>query len=130
MWLAGFVCPTSGETYWWIVPFLSYKVFNQLLQEFAQHFQLGERKRVVLALDQATFHTTEKVQVPEGIHLVFLPPKSPELQPAEWLWPLTNEAIANRSFANLDELESVTSHRCRVLLERRDLIRGLTNFYW
>ncbi|MBD3886060.1 hypothetical protein IFO70_30640 [Phormidium tenue FACHB-886] len=25
MWLAGFVCPTRGETYWWIVPSLSYK---------------------------------------------------------------------------------------------------------
>lgn len=74
MWLAGFVCPTQGETYWWIVPFLNYKVFNQLLQDFAQHFQLSQRKRVVLALDQATFHTTEKVQVPEGMHLVFLPP--------------------------------------------------------
>ena len=105
-------------------------MFNQLLQKFAEHFQLGERKRVVLVLDQATFHTTEQVQVPEGIHLLFLPPKSPELQPAERLWTLTNESIANRSFANLDELERVTSHCCRVLLERRDLMRGLTNFYW
>jgi len=130
LWLAGFVCPTSGETYWWIVPFLTHKVFNQMLQEFARQFELNERKRVVLVLDQASFHSTGKVEVPVGIDLVFLPPKSPELQPAERLWPLTNEAIANRSFANLDELEAVTSHRCRVLLKRRDLIRGLTNFHW
>ena len=48
LWLAGFVCPTSGETYWWIVPFLTHKVFNQMLKEFARQFELNERKRVVL----------------------------------------------------------------------------------
>jgi hypothetical protein len=42
----------------------------------------------------------------------------------------SNEPIANRSFVKLDELESITIHRCRVLMERRELIRGLTNFYW
>jgi transposase len=130
MWLAGFVCPTTGETYWWIVPFLTHQVFSQILDDFARHFQLGERKRIVLALDQATFHTSEKIKIPQGIDLLFFPPKSPELQPAERLWPLTNEPIANRSFANLDELECTTIQRCRVLLERRELIRGLTNFYW
>ena len=70
-----------------------------MLAEFARHFELSQQKRVVLVLDQASFHSTGKVEVPVGIDLVFLPPKSPELQPAERLWPLTNEAVANRSFA-------------------------------
>lgn len=130
LWLVGFVCPTTGDTYWWIVPLLNSEVFSRLLADFAQHFDLGKQKRVILAVDQAAFHTSDKVRVPEGIHLLFLPPKSPELQPAERLWPLTNEAIANRTFANLDQLEALMAHRCRVLLERRDLIQGLTNFHW
>ncbi len=130
LWLVGFVHPTTGNTYWWMVPFLNNDVFSRVLEDFAQHFELGKQKRVILAVDQAAFHTSEKVRVPEGVHLLFMPPKSPELQPAERLWPLTNEAIANRSFANLDELETATAHRCRVLLKRRDLIKRLTNFYW
>jgi transposase len=65
-----------------------------------------------------------------GLHLLFLPPKSPELQPAERLWPLTNEAIANRSFESLDELETLTAHRCRVLMHQRDFVRGVTGYYW
>ncbi|NJK37733.1 MAG: IS630 family transposase, partial [Oscillatoriales cyanobacterium RM2_1_1] len=100
LWLAGFVQPSTGQTYWWIVPCLNSEVFSRLLKKFAQHFELGPDKRVVLVLDQATFHTSEQVQIPEGIHLLFLPPKSPELQPAERLWPLTNEAVANRSFGS------------------------------
>jgi transposase len=130
LWLVGFVQPTTGETYWWIVPYLNWQVFSQLLADFAQHFGVGERKRVVLVLDQAAFHTSEQVRVPEGIHLLFLPAKSPELQPAERLWPWTNEAIANRSFAGLTELEETIAHRCRVLLQRTEFIRGLTNFHW
>ncbi|NES65929.1 MAG: hypothetical protein F6K24_12025 [Okeania sp. SIO2D1] len=39
----------------------------------------------------AGWHTTNKLVLPEGIDLFFLP-HSPELQPAERLWPLTNEA--------------------------------------
>ena len=81
-------------------------------------------------LDQVSFHTTRKLTLPEGVHLLFLPPRSPELQPAERLWPLTNEAIANRSFESLDELEDITAHRCRVLMNRPEFMRGVTGFYW
>jgi transposase len=49
--------------------------------------------------------------------LFFLPAYSPELQPAERLWPLTNEPIANRCFESLDELEAVLFDRCRRLLQ-------------
>ena len=35
---------------------------------------------------------------------MFLPPYTPELQPAERLWPLANEAVANHSFHDLATL--------------------------
>lgn len=101
-----------------------------MLADFAQHFELGTNKRVLLVIDQATFHTTARITVPEGVHLLFLPPKSPELQPAERLWPIANEAIANQSFESLDCLEDQLARRCRVLIDRPDFVRGLTNFYW
>lgn len=59
-----------------------------------------------------------------------MPPKSPELQPAERLWPLTNEPIANRTFAHIEELEEVVFERCRRLLEEKKLIQGMTNYHW
>jgi len=69
-----------------IVPLLNTEVFSRLLADFAKHFGIGKHKRIVLALlDQASFHTSEQLRVPEGIHLEFMPPKSPELQPAERL---------------------------------------------
>ena len=129
-WLSGFVEPASGQTYWWIIPRVNWQTFELTLAAFAEHFELGANKRVLLVLDQAAFHTTAQITLPEGIHLLFLPPKSPELQPAERLWPVANEAIANRSFESLDELEDQLAHRCRVLASRPDFIQGLTGFYW
>jgi transposase len=38
---------------------------------------------IVLGLDSAGWHTAPNLAVPEGLRLVYLPPYSPELQPAE-----------------------------------------------
>ena len=55
---------------------------------------------IILTIDQAGWHTSPQVKIPQGLHLEFLPSHSPELQPVERLWPLVNEPIANRSFKN------------------------------
>lgn len=130
LWLYGFVEPESGQTYWWILPRTDTQLFSRVLADFAQAMKLSKDKRVVLVLDQARWHISDKLEVPEGIHLMFLPPYSPELQPAERLWPLTNEPIANRYFETLDELEEVLVKRCQVLMAQPRLIQGYTCFHW
>lgn len=96
----------------------------------AQHFQIGQKKRVLLVVDGAGWHLSQEVKIPAGIHLHCIPSHSPELQPAERLWPLTNEPIANRIFSSLNELEAVLFERCQKLLNLKELIRGLTHFHW
>lgn len=91
---------------------------------------MGRDKRIVLPLDQAGWHTSEQLEVPEGIHLVSLPPYSPELQPAERLWPLVDEPLANQAFETLDEAEELVYQRCRRLLQQQQLIQGLTYYHW
>jgi transposase len=90
----------------------------------------GADKRILLVLDRAGWHTAGKLEVPEGIHLEFLPPCSPELQPAERLWPVANEAVANRLFEDLDGLEEALVKRCVALLEQAALIRSTTLYHW
>jgi len=65
----------------------------------------------VLVLGRAGWHSSARLTLPEGIHLVFLPPYSPEVQLAERLWSLSNEPVANRVFTSLDELEEVQAER-------------------
>lgn len=130
LWLVTFVHPESGESYGWIVPYINTDVFNLLLADFAEYFGFGQDKHALLVVDQAGWHTSHNLKVPEGIHLSFLPSHSPELQPSERLWPFTDEAIANQSFESLDELEEVLFQRCRAFWEQPDFIRGLTLYHW
>ena len=124
LWLYGFVHPQSGETYWWILPKVNINLFNRVLADFAKHFGPGKNKQIILAMDQAGWHTSSQVEVPEGIHLEFMPSHSPELQPAERLWPLTNEAVANQLFQTLDDLEEVLFQREACLTEAARLDSG------
>lgn len=130
LWLYAWVTPQSGQTYWWILPYVNTTLFSRVLADFAQAFGAGPHKRILLVLDQAGWHSSPKLKIPDGIHLFPLPSHSPELQPAERLWPIVNEPIANRAFDSLDELEAVLVKRCQVLLNQEHLIRGLTHFHW
>ncbi len=79
LWLYGFVHSESGENYWWIRPSVNTELFNRVLADFAREFQLNRNKRVLLVLDQAVWHTTDQLELPEGLDLYFLPSHSPEL---------------------------------------------------
>ncbi|TFU24792.1 hypothetical protein E0687_13355 [Thermus tengchongensis] len=61
---------------------------------------------------------------------MFLPPYSPELQPVERVWPLVNEAVANRYFADLGALMEAVEGRWLVLQGDRELLRRHTLFHW
>jgi len=61
LWLYGFVHPQSGETYWWILPYVRIDLFNRVLADFAQHFGIGKQKRVILVCDRAGWHTSSQV---------------------------------------------------------------------
>jgi transposase len=130
LWVVAFVCPESGETSFWLVPALTTEVFQLLLDAFARERGVGARKRILLVLDQAGWHASAELQAPEGLTLVFLPPYSPELQPAEHLWALLDAPVVNRLIGSLDELEAILGARVRVLAERNEQIRSTTLFHW
>jgi transposase len=125
--LYGFVHPQSGKVFWMILPTVNTELFPLAVKEFAREARAGEDKHVSLVVDQAGWHTGGEPRLPEGIYLEFLPSGSPELQPAERLWPLSNEALANGLF---EEIEQMLLHRCVQLLDQAELIEGLTNYHW
>src|SRR5258708_2179085 len=93
------------------------------LAAFAKEGGEGPEKQIVLVLDQDGWHKSARLVIPEGLHLLFLPSHSPELQPAERFWPLSNEPLANRAFPSLDELEQVQAERCRWLQTHPEVVR-------
>jgi transposase len=128
--LVGCVHPASGRTVFHLATTVSIPLFEVELEAFARQVDAGPHKQIVLVLDRAGWHKSLKLRVPEHVHLLFLPAYSPELQPAEHLWPLTNTVLANRHFATIDALEDAQAERCVALQSRRDLIRSTTLFHW
>ena len=129
--LVGFVHPASGRTLFHLATSVSIALFEVELAEFARAAGAGPRKQIVLVLDRAGWKPTSvRLRVPEHVHLLFLPPYSPELQPAEHLWPLTNTVLVNRQFATIEELEDTQFARCFELQHRPDVIRSTTSFHW
>ena len=68
--------------------------------------------------------------VPDGIRLVYQPAYTPELQPAEHLWQLIDEPLANTHFETIADLDAVVARRCRNLNLDRSLIAQHTGFHW
>ncbi len=93
-----------------------------MLAGFARETGAGRDRMIVLLLDGAGWHTEPNLAVREGIRLVCLPPYTPEFQLPEYLWSLVDEAVANRHFATLADLDAVLDGRCRTLRHDRPLV--------
>ena len=130
LYVTGFVAPASGETVWYLSNGIDKPFFAKLLAAFARQTGAGRDRIIVLQLDNAGWHGPENLPVPDGIRLVYQPPRSPELQPAERLWPLVDEPLVNKHFATIDDLDAAVAERCCFLLNAQAVIKSHTNFHW
>lgn len=130
MYVYGFVHPHSGHAEWWLLGGVNTPAMSAVLAEFAALVGAGQDKRVLLVLDRAGWHVSKDLVIPEGIHLVHLPASTPELQPAERLWPPLREAVANENFADLAALDARLSERCGQLSAQPEYLAACTNYHW
>lgn len=126
----GFVRPDTGQSWWGLLPTVSIPAMTVALAAFARDEGIDPEHRVALVVDNAGWHRSPKLVLPPGLHLIFLPPYSPELQPAERLWPLVDEVVANRVFTDITELEDVLVARCRTLEGQPARLRAHTHYHW
>ncbi len=80
-------------------------------------------------IDGAGWYSEPGLEVPDGLRLVYLPRYSPQLQPAECLWSVLDEPIANKYFETMEQLDTVVAERCRTPESSPGLFKGRTNFH-
>jgi transposase len=96
------VSPLSGDAFSLFLPWVNTEMMNLYLAELAAAFPNQE---IMLIWDQAGWHKSSSLKVPENIVLKSLPPYSPELNPVEKLWQWLKKHVSrNRLFAYLDDL--------------------------
>jgi transposase len=99
--------PATGASAAMITPTVDTALMRQFLAGLSA--TLAPDEHAVLVLDQAGWHVAKALEVPANLTLLFLPPYSPELNPAERLWAwLRSHQLANRVYADYQELLSAT----------------------
>ena len=58
----------------------------------------------IMVLDNGAFHKTKSLKIPDNIALIFLPPYSPELNPAENIWAILKRKFTNKLCKTLEEV--------------------------
>lgn len=119
--------PCSGTVFWLLLPRVNTAVMTLFLQHYVAN--LSPEVLMVVVLDGAGWHRSKKLEVPANLVLVGLPPYTPELNPAEHLWPLVREATHHQEFTDLSALETALAHRCLELEAQADVISSSTRFH-
>ncbi len=102
LYLFGAVSPINGNSFFLQLPFCNGDNFQIFLDEFS--IQQSE-ELIVIVLDNGAFHKAQKLKIPKNIILIFLPPYSPELNPAEKIWAKFKRDFSNRLFKTLEDLD-------------------------
>jgi transposase len=103
VYLFGAVNPLTGHSSALLAPTVNTEYMDHHLRFISE--RVGPAVHVVLVLDQAGWHLSKALRVPENITLLHLPPYSPELNPVERLWAyLKSHYLSNRAYENYDDL--------------------------
>lgn len=97
------VCPQTGQSIGMLSPYISTEIVNVYLKQFATEIAIDVH--AVLIWDQAGFHKSKELIIPENVTIIELPAYSPELNPVENLWQyLRSHYWSNRSYKDYDAL--------------------------
>ncbi len=127
--ILGAVCPARDEGVGLVMPNANTESVQLHLEGIAD--QVPKGRHAVVVLDQAAWHTTEKLKVPKNISLLNLPPYSPELNPAERVWEeMRKDDLSNRCYEGYDNIVDVCCNAWNSLMGKVGKIRSLCYWDW
>jgi transposase len=99
------------------------------LQEISRNVARGSH--AVLLLDRAGWHTTGALHLPRNITLIFLPSRSPELNPVENVWQyLRANWLSNQVFDTYDAIIDAACDAWRNLIAQPQAITSIGMRKW
>ena len=117
----------GGATQFRFMPSVNLAFSQDFLGQIASSDPAAEH---VVIWDQAGFHPRpENAGLPERIHLLPLPPYSPELNPIEGLWDQVQDVTCNQRHTSLEALEQALTDALRPFWETPAKVTALIH-HW
>lgn len=120
--LYGSYSPINGDSFVWEINGVDSKIFEAYLKEFSQK-KPDEYKIVVI--DNAGFHSTKNIEIPENIQLINIPPYCPELNPCEKVWHYLKSKYKNQNFEEMNQLKDWLAEQVNKM--SAELIKSITH---
>ena len=107
----GAVEPVTGDSFFLIMPYCNTDCMEVFLQKLSEEYLKDE---ILLVCDGASWHRSNDLSVPDNIHIVFIPPSTPEMNPIEQIW----KEIRKMGFRNqvFDSLAAVVDRLCATIV--------------
>jgi hypothetical protein len=128
LYVYAFVSPEDGETSFTLLPSMNKRLMTIACAEFVRDVDPKQKDIHIVMVDGAGSH--KALSVPDNVKIFPMLPYTPELQPAERLWPFLREAMANDAFSTLDQLEDTLIKRCQYMLSHKEEVRAVSHFHW
>lgn len=106
LYLFGAFSPVTGHHFLLEMPHCNTDTFQVFLDNLSG---TDPSEFKILILDNGAFHHSSSLQVPSNIALLFLPPYSPELNPAEKMWRYFKDRVSMVAYNNLEMLQKTIS---------------------
>jgi transposase len=122
------VSPHDGVMDSLILPFVNAETMSLFLALVASRHT---DEFIIMVMDQAGWHIADALEVPANMRIIFLPPYSPELNPAEHLWKALREGwFANTVFKGMNAVERALCRGLQTLESDPERTQSLTGFEW
>ncbi len=125
----GAICPAEGKGAGLVMPWADTHAMAEHLKLISAEVAPGAH--AILIVDQAGWHTSPKLEIPENITLVPLPPRSPELNPVENVWQFIRQNwLSNRVFKSYDDIVALCCESWNKLMDQPWRIRSIGHREW
>ena len=121
--------PGTDNAFAMVMPYADTAAMQVFLDRFSE--TIAEDEHVVMALDQAGWHGSNDLAVPNNVTLVPLPAYSPELNPVERVWLYLKERFLSHRL--LDDYDAIVDAACNAwnrLLAEAGRIKSLCSYPW
>jgi putative transposase len=122
----GAVEPKSGSSFFLVLPRCDTDCMNVFLRELSKKYKSDY---VLLVTDNARRHKSKRLVIPDNIKILFIPPRTHEMNPIEQIW----KEIRKRGFKNklFRTLTQVVDHLCDTInFLSADTIKSIAGRDW